>query len=221
METKYVAYYRVSTKKQGNNHSLEAQKNEVHRIIGTENIISEFTDIESGKNVNRKGLQKAIKICKLNDYTLVSFRLDRLTRNLKTIIQLQENEIKYTALDCFHDSQMIIEIKTSINQDFLRQLSDKTKAGLKVARSKGKIIGSPQNLTDKAKKKGLKIRKENSLRNENNIKGYELIRMYLKDSLTWAKIAEKLNEKGFKAARGGELSVIQVQRMFNKFNKQK
>lgn len=218
MGTKYIAYYRVSTKSQESNHSLEAQKQDVHKAVGSSNIMHEFTDIDSGKNTKRKELKKAMELCKANGYTLISFRLDRLTRNLKTIIELQENKIKYTALDCINDSQMIIEIKTSINQDFLRQLSDKTRAGIRIAHQKGRKSGKPENLTQKARSKGLQVRIQNSLENPNSIMSNEIITDKRMLNWSWNKIAKHLTEKGFKAPKGGKLTAIQVQRIFNKYN---
>jgi len=63
---KFIAYYRVSTQKQGNSGlGLDAQRTDVSRFIskGGE-LIKEFQDIESGKKNNRPNLIKAIEECK-------------------------------------------------------------------------------------------------------------------------------------------------------------
>ena len=68
----YVAYYRVSTKRQGvSGLGLEAQQTEVKKFIGNNILLAEYTEIESGKNNKRKELLKAIKYAKENAATLI------------------------------------------------------------------------------------------------------------------------------------------------------
>jgi DNA invertase Pin-like site-specific DNA recombinase len=66
--TTYVAYYRVSTEKQGKTHlGLDAQKASIHAFLkqygGT--LHAEFTEVESGRNTERTELQKAMTMAKL------------------------------------------------------------------------------------------------------------------------------------------------------------
>ena len=62
---KYVAYYRVSTKKQGESGlGLEAQRRTVTQFCLSGQILAEYTDIESGKNNSRPELLKAIAYAK-------------------------------------------------------------------------------------------------------------------------------------------------------------
>jgi len=225
MKTKYIAYYRVSTKKQS--YGLTAQKDIVNNFIQNRNgiLLAEYSEQESGKKANRVELQKAVSVAKENKAVLIVAKLDRLSREVSFIFdlkkELDQSEVKLYCVDLPELNTLNLGIFATMAQHERETISKRTKAGLKVARSKGKQIGSPGNLTSEAKNKGLQIRQANSRNNENNVKGYELIRMYLKDSLTWAQITAKLNEKGFKAARGGKLSVVQVQRMYNKFNTDK
>lgn len=61
---KYVAYYRVSTSRQGESGlGLEAQREAVTRYLngGDWEIVAEFTEVESGKRIsNRPKLAEAI-----------------------------------------------------------------------------------------------------------------------------------------------------------------
>jgi DNA invertase Pin-like site-specific DNA recombinase len=71
---KYVAYYRVSTKKQGRSGlGLEAQQKTVRGMAERNGatIIAEYIEIETGKSSNRPKLHEAIRHAKLTNSTLV------------------------------------------------------------------------------------------------------------------------------------------------------
>ena len=64
---KFVAYYRVSTQRQGQSGlGLEAQQETVRQHLngGDWELVGEFTEIESGRKVmrDRPELQKAIEV---------------------------------------------------------------------------------------------------------------------------------------------------------------
>jgi len=61
---RFVAYYRVSTDKQGKSGlGLEAQRKAVEDYLngGTWSLIGEFTEIESGKRNERAGLANEVE----------------------------------------------------------------------------------------------------------------------------------------------------------------
>jgi hypothetical protein len=67
-EGRFIAYYRVSTDKQGRfGLGLEAQRSAVLDYLdgGNWKLIAEHTEIESGKRSDRPVLAKALKDCKL------------------------------------------------------------------------------------------------------------------------------------------------------------
>jgi len=82
--TRYVAYYRVSTAKQGNSGlGLEGQEATVARHLkdGDELIAPPFVEVESGKRNDRPELQKALARCRVMGATLIVAKVDRLTRS--------------------------------------------------------------------------------------------------------------------------------------------
>ncbi len=88
VKEKFVAYYRVSTVKQGQSGlGLEAQKSAVEGFLGVadERLIGEFVEVESGKRKNRPQLNAALALCKKTKATLIIAKLDRLARNLHFI----------------------------------------------------------------------------------------------------------------------------------------
>ena len=92
----FVAYYRVSTERQGESGlGLEAQREAVSRFLGSgrgsASLLAEFTEVESGKrHTNRPELLKAIELSRRQKATLVIAKLDRLARNVHFISGLME-----------------------------------------------------------------------------------------------------------------------------------
>ena len=99
--TRYIAYYRVSTDKQGKSGlGLDAQRQAVAGFVsGRGEIIAEHTEIESTRN-HRPQLQAALEICRKRKATLLIARLDRLARNVAFISNLMESpHAKSLAID--------------------------------------------------------------------------------------------------------------------------
>ena len=91
---KFVAYYRVSTDKQGKSGlGLEAQRQAVLQFLdgGSWSLVGEFTEVESGKRNERPELHKALAACKRHKAKLVIAKLDRLSRNLAFIATLMDS----------------------------------------------------------------------------------------------------------------------------------
>jgi Resolvase, N terminal domain len=82
--TKFVAYHRVSTQKQGRSGlGLEAQKASIVEYIRTVNgvLCGEFTEVETGKRKDRPELGAALAQCRLQGATLSVAKLDKRTRD--------------------------------------------------------------------------------------------------------------------------------------------
>jgi len=92
MGDRAIAYYRVSTSKQGvSGLGLDAQEAAVAALCakeGWELIAPPFVEIESGRKDNRPELQKAVQRAKRTGATLVVAKLDRLSRDVKFLLTL-------------------------------------------------------------------------------------------------------------------------------------
>lgn len=99
--TTYIAYYRVSTQKQGiSGLGLEAQRSEVGRFIERGGkLLTEYQDVESGKKNDRPNLLRAIEECKRQGATLLIAKLDRLSRNASFILMLRDAKVDFVCCD--------------------------------------------------------------------------------------------------------------------------
>jgi len=218
--TDYVAYYRVSTQKQGvSGLGLLAQQHTVKNFIGSNNLIAEYTEIESGKNDKRAELKKAIERANSADATLVIAKLDRLSRNAGFIFQLRDTRVDFVCCDIPDANTMTIGIFALLAQQEREMISERTKKALKAKKDSGFALGRPENLTDAMRAKGREAHRLNALENNNNRRAYALIRVLRKQNLSYRSIAGRLNDSGFRTARGNLFyanSVRQVLALFEK-----
>jgi DNA invertase Pin-like site-specific DNA recombinase len=142
---KITAYYRVSTKRQGESGlGLEAQKDAVHRMARSNDwtIIAEFIEVETGKTADRPQLQAAIRHAKLTNSTLVVAKLDRLARNAAFTLTLQASGLPFICCDNPHANELTIGILAVIAQYEAKQISDRTRVALQAAKARGVKLGS-------------------------------------------------------------------------------
>jgi DNA invertase Pin-like site-specific DNA recombinase len=141
---KAIAYYRVSTDRQGKSGlGLEAQNETVQQFANFKQweLVGEFTEIESGKKNNRPQLQEALKQCLKQKAVLVIAKLDRLGRNVAFISSLMESKVEFVAVDNPHANRLMLHLLAAFAEHEREQISTRTKEALKVAKSRGVILG--------------------------------------------------------------------------------
>jgi DNA invertase Pin-like site-specific DNA recombinase len=147
--TEYVAYYRVSTDRQGaSGLGLDAQRAAVARHIGVASSpLAEFTEIESGKrHANRPQLLAALDACRRSRAVLVIARLDRLARNVAFISNLMESGVEFLAVDMPTANRLTIHILAAVAEHEREMISQRTKAALAQAKARGTKLGNPNAL---------------------------------------------------------------------------
>ena len=220
---KYVAYYRVSTKRQGESQlGLKAQKHAVERFISPEMIDKEFTEVETGTSKRyRPILNEAIELCKNTGATLIIAKLDRLARNVAFVSSLMDSKVKFKAVDMPQANELTIHIMSAIAQHEAKAISKRVKEGLAQSTKK---LGTPSNLTEEARLRGLESIRHKVKNNLNNKRALAHIKMMKeqhelkekKEKLTLKIIAEKLNRNGFKTSTGKDFGTTQVLRLLKK-----
>src|SRR5215217_861284 len=141
---KFVAYYRVSTAKQGRSGlGLEAQQEAVRSYLngGAWELVDEVVEVESGKRNGRPKLAEALRLCRLHGATLIIAKLDRLARNVAFISNLMESGVEFTAVDFPQANRLTVHILAAVAEHEREMISQRTKAALAAAKARGKRLG--------------------------------------------------------------------------------
>ena len=144
-KTNYICYYRVSTQRQGQSGlGLEAQRKSVADYLNGKqhNIIDEVTEVESGRNTDRIKLKAAIDLCKATNATLLVAKFDRLSRNAKFLLELQESGVRFNAADMPDVDELVIGIMAMVAQHEAKAISERTRAALQAAKARGVVLGA-------------------------------------------------------------------------------
>ena len=212
---KFVAYYRVSTQKQGlSGLGLEAQKIAVSAYLKeTEwQLIDEYTEIETGKGSNaldkRPQLRAALDYSRKQGATLIIAKLDRLARNVHFVSGLLETGVEFVAADMPQANKVMIQMYSVMAEWERDQISARTKAALNAAKTRGVRLGvaGTKNL-----QRNLAERKEASYEFAGRLAG--VINGFKASNLTQRAMVVELNQLGIRAPRGGEWSLNQLQRV--------
>lgn len=206
---KHIAYYRVSTQRQGQSGlGLEGQQAAVAAFCRP---VESFTEIESGCKNKRPELAKAIAACKRLKATLVIAKLDRLARNVHFVSGLMESGIEFIACDNPQANRLTIHILAAVAEDEARRISERTKAALAAYKRRGGTLGNPTNLTTKAARKGNKANSQAAERHNGDIR--PIAEKLRKAGRTLTEIAETLTGRGLLTRRGNAWSATAVARL--------
>lgn len=206
---RYVAYYRVSTERQGRSGGLDAQRQAVADYLngGTWQLLDEFTEVESGKRNDRPQLAAALEACRRQKATLVIAKLDRLARNVAFISGLMESKVDFVAADMPFANEFTIHIMAAVAQHEHKQISERTKDALQAAKARGQKLGwaipGRRHEARMASSRGVAVRQQKAETFAANV--LPIIRDIEEAGVTTLQgIAEALNARGVSTARGGK-----------------
>jgi len=200
---KFVSYYRVSTDRQGRSGlGLDAQREAVQQRLngGPWHLVAEFVEIESGRRAKRPQLDAALAACKKHKAKLVVAKLDRLSRNVSFLLKLIDSgvEVLFADLPELNGAmgRFMLTTMASVAELEAGLISERTKAALKAAKSRGVKLG----------RHGAEVLAP-QYRAEARRRAYELqpiIAELTSKGLSLAKIAAELNKRKIATPRGGQ-----------------
>lgn len=239
----FAAYYRVSTKRQGESGlGLEAQRECVSRHVKAEGgkLVKEWTEVESGKRTRRQvdltkpvlqliahrpQLVEAISYCLQTKARLIIAKLDRLARDVPFTSCLQASGIDFVACDLPNYNKLTGHIFAAMAEYEAEQIGNRTRAALAARKAKGLPVGGQipacRNLDDAARKRGVKRRAE--LRRQEIDAAYlpilPLVARLRKSGKTLQQIADHLNAEGITTSTGKTWGKVQVMRLVERANR--
>ena len=233
MTNRVVAYYRVSTKRQGESGlGLEGQQTavqELARRAGSE-LVTSYTEVESGKRSDRVELAKAIAHAKRSKATLVVAKLDRLARNVAFTSALMESGVDFVACDQPHANRLTIHILAAVAEHEAEMISQRTKAALSAAKVRGVKLGSARDGhwdgREDRRRAGAKAgaiaatEARKRLADEAYADLIDDLTAMRNDGLSFRAIADQLNGQGHTTRRGKPWNPMQVRNVLLRYQMQ-
>jgi len=142
----FIGYARVSK----NEQNLDLQRDALKKAGCSEKDI--FTDKITGTKAERTGLEQALTHLREGD-TFVVWRLDRLGRSLKhlieTVTKLQQQGVAFQSITENIDTatatgQLVFHIFGALAEFERNLIRERTMAGLEAARARGRLGGRPE-----------------------------------------------------------------------------
>jgi len=224
-----IAYFRVSTKKQGRSGlGLEGQEAAIEEYCrqNGDKLVGCYIEVESGKSKDRPELLKAIAHAKRSKATLVVAKLDRLARNVAFTSALMETTVDFVACDNPHANKFTIHILAAVAEHEAEQISQRTKAALAAAKRRGVKLGShrPGHWDGRENKRQAGLRKARTAaaraHREAFLDEYADLFSVVKELRDAGKslqeIADELNEQGHTTRRGKPWNRMQVSRLLER-----
>jgi DNA invertase Pin-like site-specific DNA recombinase len=233
-ERRLVAYLRVSTDKQGiRGLGIEAQRRAVSEYVirqgGTTKLLAEYTEVESGRRVDRPELLKAIDHARNAGALLVIAKLDRLSRDVHFLTGLEKAGVEFVACDMPNANRLTITILAAVAEHEREMISERTKAALAIAKSRIALTG--QRGHPQVKRLG-NPHGAKHLQRSSNKEAVATIKARADDtafrvkraislidgstSMSNHELAEALNDRGVLSPRGGRWHGTTVSRLLNR-----
>ena len=225
---KFIAYYRVSTDRQGRSGlGLEAQTASVRDYVTSQGeLISEYTEVETGKRADRPQLAKALAHARRINGTLVIAKLDRLARNVAFTATLMEAGTDFLAVDNPTANKLTIHVLAAVAEDEARRISERTKAALKAYKARGGMLGSNhpkcRPLSQEAAKRGQRAGVAANQRLARD--AYADLAPHLRDlrdsGKSYRQIASALDAEGHTTRHRRKWNPVQVKRVLDRSRKE-
>ena len=211
-----IAYYRVSTQRQGRSGlGLEAQRLTVERFANAEGItlIAAFVDVETGKGTDaldrRPKLAAALEMAHKERCPVIVAKLDRLSRDVAFISGLMVQRVPFVVAELGADADpFMLHLYAALAEKERRLISERTQAALASRKANGRKLGNPVNAAHVAA-----LGRDVCIGEANRFARAVLptITSIRRSGIVSLRgIALALNDRGIRTARGGKWQVSNV-----------
>jgi len=211
-----VAYYRVSTKRQGRSGlGLDAQRERCAHFAAQNgmDVVEAFTEVETGKGADaldrRPQLAAALAAARRHRGPVLVAKLDRLSRDVHFIAGLMAQRVAFVVAELGADvDPFMLHVYAALAENERRMISERTRAALAVRKGQGVLLGNRTNLAV-AQAIGSARTVDAALRFAENTAP---VILQVRDSgiTSLRGIARILNARGVRTARGGKWAATQV-----------
>ena len=221
---RYIAYYRVSTRKQGESGlGLEAQQADVLAFAARQGgeVLASYVEIDTGKNSERPELAKAIAHAALANATLVVAKLDRLSRSVALISRVMANKTPFVCTDRPDADTFRLHIEAAIAEEEARKISERTTKALAALKARGVKLGSAREAhgrernifaaSRKAAEQSAAVRRRRT--DAKYVHVTALVRELRRQGLTLEEVAQRLNAESHCTGAGQAFTAVAVWRL--------
>lgn len=221
MKKSFIGVCRVSTREQGvSKNGLESQRAEIElwAVRNNYNLITVMDEVISGSTPlkERPVMSMALAMAKKMKAQVVVTKSDRASRDFDVSRELIQKKKLVVAIDlgAEHD-EFVGTIFAGLAEKERKMIGMRTKAGLAAAKARGVVLGNRTNLPE-AREKATVVVKEKADRFAARVR--PSIERMKNCGMTYAEIAEEMNELEIPTARGGDWSAASICRVISRWN---
>jgi len=206
--TPAVAYYRVSTARQGKSGlGIEAQKAAIQRFAEAEGIqvVAEHVEVETGKGADalerRPELAAALAQARKAKCPVLVAKLDRLSRDVHFISGLMAHRVPFVVAELGADADpFMLHLYAALAEKERALISQRTRVALAAKKAQGFKLGNPR----AAETIGRAHDAARAVADQFAANVLPIVREIQASGLTTLRdIAGALNARGIRTARGG------------------
>ena len=213
---RYVAYYRARSGP-GNNKdaALSAQTQATRGLLEAgDALVAEFTEDEAPHQRRRPHFEAAVRSAKRHDAMLVIPRFRPIRRSAGFVDRLQDEGVEFVALDMPEANRSTIACIAAAAAQHRRTVSERIRASLLVAKSRGKRLGNPEIAA--ARRKAVESASNKAQEARQALRG-EVVELR-NEGRSLRAIADELNRRDIPTARGREWHASSVRKILAQAN---
>lgn len=217
-----VAYVRVSTQAQGKSGlGLDAQRATIERFAEAEGfeITVWFEEVETGKGADaldrRPVLSEALQVARKTKAPVIVAKLDRLSRDVAFIAGLMVQRVPFVVAELGAEADpFMLHLYAALAEKERSLISKRTREALQAKKKAGAILGNRTNLAQ-AQAQGAASNAAGADAFAGNVLPI-VQQLQSQGHKTYRALADALNQRGVKTARGGEWQAMTVKRLLDR-----